>query len=368
MQRFTPYLGIVAGLALFGLTGLFWAGKAIVQNHSSLATTTSSTPFVPAENAVSSSTPVQLAMTARETSAPRVVPSKSLQAMATSRAVSPTGRNLALDAAAPTFLNSLVNILCFGPSKGIHSITGSGVMIDPKGIILTNAHVAQHFLLADRGVTCTVRTGRPAAASYSAKLIYISPQWLKANSRSFIEEGPSGTGEYDFALLAVDSSETASPLPALFTHVPLAKMAPQPGAPVLIGSYAAQFLETDQILSNLYSTLVTGSVKDVYTFGKNTIDLLALGASAAAQSGSSGGGVVDETGKLVGTITTTSAIVGDSSTRAVDAISASYIRAEFAKETGGSLDTLLAESTATAIASFAAAAPTLEAILTAHLQ
>src|SRR3989344_252919 len=43
---------------------------------------------------------------------------------------------------------AVVNILCITGSGGpLNSISGSGVIIDPRGIILTNAHVAQYFLL-----------------------------------------------------------------------------------------------------------------------------------------------------------------------------------------------------------------------------
>lgn len=98
----------------------------------------------------------------------------------------------------------------------------------------------------------------------------------------------------------------------------------------------------------------------------NTIDVLALGGSVAAQEGSSGGGVADASGKLVGTITT-STVSGATDTRSLSAISASYIRAEYANETGRALDLLLAKPTDTSINDFASQIKTLEAIITANL-
>ncbi len=248
----------------------------------------------------------------------------------------------------------------------LHSISGSGVFIDSKGIILTNAHIAQYFLLANRNVSCTIRSGSPATKSYSAALIYISRAWLQANASVLTQSAPSGTGEYDFALLAVTKSATVATLPTQFPSLPLAQTPPQKDTPVIIASYGAQFLGSSQIQSALFPTIVFGSVKDVFTFAQNTIDVVALGGSAAAQEGSSGGGVANAFGELVGTITT-STIEGDTSTRSLSAITASYIRAEYASETGKALDLLLAEPTSVSVADFAPQISELESILTAHL-
>ena len=163
-----------------------------------------------------------------------------------------------------------------------------------------------------------------------------------------------------------NSFRSSNSLPSSFPSLPLATTPSNTGTPVIIASYGAQFLESNQITSDLFPTVVFGSVKDIFTFAKNTIDVLALGGSAAAQEGSSGGGVADQSGKLVGTITT-STISGATNTRSLDAITASYIRAEYASEMGSALDLLLAESPAIAIADFAPHIPKLESIITANL-
>ncbi|MFI5260225.1 MAG: serine protease [Candidatus Paceibacteria bacterium] len=261
-----------------------------------------------------------------------------------------------------------MNILCYAPvGSKLQSISGSGIFIDPKGIILTNAHVAQYFLLADRGVSCSIRAGSPAIDEYKASLIYISPSWIHANSAVLSQAAPIGTGEYDFALIAITQSETSAALPSSFPYIPLAMMPPNKGTPIVIASFGAQFLNYTQIQSALSPTVVFGSVKDVFTFGTNTIDALNLGGSAAAQEGSSGGGLADATGALVGTITT-STIVGSTSDRSLSAITASYIRSEYSTEMGGSsLDVLLSVPTASSIADFATQIPMLESIITATL-
>lgn len=272
-----------------------------------------------------------------------------------------------LDVSASALRGVLVNILCYAPSgSGVHSISGSGIFVDPKGIILTNAHIAQYFLLADRGVSCKVRSGSPATDQYAAGLIYIPPAWITANASLLTQANPSGTGEYDFAFIGVTKSLTATALPSSFPSMPLATLPLVTGVPIVIGSYGAQFLESSQIQSNLFPTVVFGSVKNIFTFATSTIDVLALGGSAAAQEGSSGGGVANALGEIAGTITT-STMEGATDTRQLNAITASYIRSAFLAETGLSLDTLLSMPVEAAIASFASTATGLRATLNSHL-
>jgi hypothetical protein len=294
------------------------------------------------------------------------VAKKAVPVAATALPISAT--TLSSDDVAAELHGALVNILCIGVigRSSPRLISGSGVFIDSKGVILTNAHVAQYFLLDDRGIDCAIRTGEPAAVSYIAALIFISPAWLTANPGVITETLPTGTGEYDFALLAVTGSATKNPLPPLFPSVSLATVPPAVGTPIIIASYGSQFLTQSQLRSELLQTFVFSSVKDILTFGTNTIDILALGGSSAAQEGSSGGGVIDASGMLVGTITT-STVEGATSTRSLNAVAASYIRAEYARETGQPLDLLLAEPTATAIANFASQIPELESIITTNL-
>ncbi len=279
----------------------------------------------------------------------------------------PAPSNAELDAAASLLRAALVNIICTVPAaSGLHSISGSGIFVDPKGIILTNAHIAQYFLLADRGAVCTIRSGSPAVERYSAALMYISPLWLRANASVITQKEQSGTGEYDFALLAVSKSANRDALPDTFPSIPLAIAPVTTLTPVVIASYGAQFLDSSQIQSNLFPIVVFGSVKDVFTFAINTIDVLALGGSAAAQEGSSGGGVANAFGKLVGSITT-STVTGDTASRSLHALTASYIRAQYANETGSAIDLLLERPIATSLSTFAQKIPELGAIITAQL-
>ncbi len=378
MNRLASYIGIIAALSL----GIFMASLFDSQTMLHTLTTTSSStlsvipstsPLPPEEGGGASVTPSVTTIPKKKTTPPPTVTPVITSAPPVAKPIStptpsPTPVTTeALDASASVLRNALVNIICYAPQGSVlHSISGSGVFIDPKGIILTNAHIAQYFLFANQGISCAIRSGGPAIDKYTAALIYISPLWIKENASLLTQSTPSGTGEYDFALLAVTKSSTSAPVPAQFPFIPLAQEPPLPGTPIVIGSYGAQFLGSNQVQSSLFPTIVFGSIKKVYTFVRTTIDVLALGGSAAAQEGSSGGGVANALGMLVGTITT-STIEGDTSTRSLSAITASYIRAEYASESGKALDLLLTEPTSISIANFASRIPALEAMLEAHL-
>ena len=382
-SRFAPYLGIVAALALGIVVLDFSSTMSVVRPPAPGARTASSTLAVlpsftlpdislPAISqvveAVATTAPIQKKKIATSTSPVPVAPAAPVATSpAPESAPSASSGDSGLDAAATALRGALVNIICYVPfGSGLHSISGSGIIIDAKGVILTNAHIAQYFLLADRGASCTIRTGSPATDRYKAALMYLPPAWISANASVITQAQPSGTGEYDFALLAITKSATAASLPGAFSFVPLAVQPPGAGTPVVIASYGAQFLQSSQIQSALSPTIVFGSVKAVFTFATRTIDVLALGGSAAAQEGSSGGGVADASGSLVGTITT-STVEGSTDTRSLSAITASYIRSEYANETGEALDLLLARDPATAAAGFASRIPELESVLTAQL-
>ncbi|MEK7201771.1 MAG: hypothetical protein AAB737_04005, partial [Patescibacteria group bacterium] len=245
MKRFVPYLGIVAGLSFFVFVAAF-INEPLNRQPAKIPTASSTLSVVPSYTVPTITLPSleQIASSTEGTPAPqekvvppvkKMIPPASVPAAAPASApVSvPTNPlppvktqaelNAELDAVASTVRSTLVNILCYAPAgSNIRSISGSGIFVDSKGIILTNAHIAQYFLLADRGVGCTIRVGSPAVDTYKASLIYISPSWLKANPSVLTKEAPSGTGEYDFAFLAVSGSTSGSTLPSSFPSIPLA--------------------------------------------------------------------------------------------------------------------------------------------------
>jgi hypothetical protein len=252
-----------------------------------------------------------------------------------------------LAAAGGSLLRSTVNIVCVSGNPSIPSISGSGVIIDSRGIILTAAHVAQVLALEDylgpRQVSCIIRGGSPARREYLAEPIYISPLWVAANPKTLTTTSPRGTGENDFALLGITATATSTPLPSSYSAIPLFSGQSAAGEPVAIGSYGAEYLSSTDLNYSLYPILVFGSIQQRFTFTNDSEDLLSIVGSAASQEGSSGGGIINTDGRLIGEITTSS-IAGDLSTRSLNAVTIGHIRRSYANDTGNSLDAVLAGS------------------------
>jgi hypothetical protein len=242
--------------------------------------------------------------------------------------------------------SAVVNILCNTAQDGLRPLSGSGMIIDDRGVILTNAHIGQYFLLRDfpkkDNVDCIIRAGAPAHAMYRGELLFISPPWVEANKKNITEEDPTGTGENDFALILITSSVNAGErLPATFPHVSYNTEdinADTDGLDnfVIVG-YPAGFLGSLDIYQNLFISSTVSQLKKLYTFKEKTIDLLSFGGSVLAQKGASGGGVVRQKDEaLVGIVVTTTEAktTGD---RDLHAISISHINRSIEASTNKTL-------------------------------
>lgn len=253
---------------------------------------------------------------------------------------------------------ALVNIICT-PAKGynVRSTSGTGVIIDSRGIIITVAHVGQNFLLEDYPTkdagSCVIRTGSPARNAYKAELIYLSKSWIEENPEVIVSAAPKGTGEHDFALLAVTGSAGVS-VPASFTAVrpaPAGKTV-KAGDDVSVGSYGAEFLTSSQVRSSLYPTITFGSIKDAYAFSRaNPVDIFSVNAGAAAQQGSSGGGVLNDDNQFLGLITTRT-VRADLSLRDLQALTIDHIRRSFKADTGNDFDSYIRGNLSTLVSGF----------------
>ncbi len=262
-------------------------------------------------------------------------------------------KDVSLQAASERARSVLVNIQCQSRYNTIGKSTGSGVLIDPKGIIVTNAHVAQYFLLDEEvaDTDCIIRTGSPAAPAYDAELIFLSPQWLGRHALSFSQAWSAVNGDYDYAFLIITKSLTDEPLPTAFPYVTLATDQVSVGEQVVIAGYAAEFLSEDLIDHTLYPTVVYGSVKSVQSFAGSNADVLQLGGSAAAQAGSSGGAILGADGTLRGMLTLGSR-QESTEERTFAGISADYIRRTYEKEEGKLLSSLLEMDARSAVNAF----------------
>src|SRR3990167_2595200 len=254
---------------------------------------------------------------------------------------------------------ALVNIFCVTKSGGIFKpASGSGIIIDKRGIILTNAHVAQYFLLKDyleqNFIECIVRVGSPARALYKVEPIFISPSWIQNNADNITQQSPTGTGEDDYALLLItEYTDKNKTLPKIFPFIsPLYNSGDiSIGEDVLLAAYPAGFLSGISIAKDLYISSAITKIIGVFTFKEGALDLFSIGGSIVAQQGSSGGAVVNRKNELLGIIVTSSE-AENTQDRDLRAITIAHINRSFMKDTGFDLQTLFSGNIKAEVAAF----------------
>lgn len=241
-------------------------------------------------------------------------------------------------------LDAIVNIFCTLTTQDyVRTTTGTGFFIDPDGIIVTNAHVAQFLLLEktekEGHTECIVRSGNPAAPKYRASLLYLPPAWVQANAKVIHATVPMGTGERDYALMYVSSSLDNTPLPAQFPALAFStELLPNSAkhSPVLAAGYPASSLIKYGPTANLTPRRATTSISELYTFGSNYADVFSIRGSVVGEEGSSGGPILNDAGEVIGIIVTR----GDDSTEgtgSLRAITISHVDRTLKEETGFSL-------------------------------
>ena len=243
---------------------------------------------------------------------------------------------------------ALVNIICSQNVSGaVTPITGSGVIIDPRGVVITNAHVAQFFLLKDYpiegGLKCVLRTGSPARNMYTAELLYISPEWVSLHAHDITNSLPKGTGEHDYAFLRITGrTDPNAELPTTFPFIPIDINSHNisTGDQVLAAAYPAGFLGGISIQKDLYSVSSIATVGERFTFLENTIDLFSIGGTVVSQGGSSGGAVVSDENKLIGVIVT-STQADTTAERDLRAITTGHIDRALTKNANATIEGLL---------------------------
>lgn len=245
--------------------------------------------------------------------------------------------------------DALVNIFCTFKTKDyIRTTTGTGFFIDPDGIIMTNAHIAQFLLLEKTDsfgdADCIVRSGSPAAPHYRADLLYIPPTWIQENASLIDDAVPMGTGERDYALLYVSEDVENDPLPAKFPALSyndeLLSTAVRNNDVVAAG-YPARDLIKNGASTDLLAKKATTSISELYTFGSNYADVFSVRGSVVGAEGASGGPIIDTEGNVIGMIATRGddSVDGEGSLRA---ITLSHINRTIEEETGFSLTDNLA--------------------------
>lgn len=237
--------------------------------------------------------------------------------------------------------NVVVNIVCVNRiSNRIRLTTGSGVVISPSGIVLTNAHVANSFLFNDKTSEdyqeCTLRRENIPTYGFNADLVYISNDWINQNLDFFTARNPKGTGEEDYALLAITSNTNqALSLPDNFEYAPLLTSDSniKEGVKVVAAGYPGTSSGIFEIDSNSSLKIAETFVDEVFTFETYSVDIVSTGPNNVAQKGASGGGVFDGNDLLGITVTTDN--TGEGSF--INAITSPYILRDFNKDTGKKL-------------------------------
>lgn len=252
---------------------------------------------------------------------------------------------------------ALVNIFCTPHGGSLNPISGSGVLIDPRGVVLTNAHVAQYVLLSETplvDLTCNVRMGAPAYPRFTPQVLAISHEWVVEHASEINSHKRAGTGEHDWALLRLlPLSTNPAPLPPALPYL-TPDTRPAIGFvddQVLAAGYPAEFVGGSIVQANLFPVSSISPIQQLLTFSSGSVDLISLGSVIEAQGGSSGGPVVNQWDKLIGIITTTS----DGTTtadRSLRAVTLDYIDTDVTRETGQTLASLLSADLDTLRTSF----------------
>lgn len=345
---------------------------AVASSTESIATTTAATSSAQKKSAATS-TPVKVSTAEKPSNRATDSTSPSNGAIATRVQDAYSTKPFSFDEVNVAARAAVVNIMCLPRSGGgLHPISGSGVIIDSRGIILTNSHVAQYVLLSESpsvDLRCYIRNGSPAAIRWTPSVLFMPRAWVQLHAAELNQAHPSGTGEHDYALLYISASADGSPLPASFPAlVPDTREGIGfTGDSALVASYPAEFVG-DAARNDLYAAASVTTIGPLLTFGTSSVDAISVGGVIEAQSGSSGGAVVNAWERLIGIITTTSS--GQTTAqRDLRAITLSYINRDLKIQSGLNLAQVLASDPAELTAQFTKEeAPSLLALLTAQLR
>jgi len=243
--------------------------------------------------------------------------------------------------------NVVVNIVCLEKTKTYTRLSsGSGVIISPAGIILTNAHVTYPFLRTAQfdssTYSCTVRRENIPNYGYNAELVYYPIDWLVRNSEVIKEATPVGTGENDYALLHITSALGPVPKASAFPYASVGVTSKDliTKISVTAAGYPSQNSGVFELDTHPGLKIAQTIIADFFTFGTRSYDVLQTGVNTVAHRGSSGGGIFLNN-SLYGIVVTTNT---NSEGSYINALTLPYIKEDFERDTGTSFDSFINSS------------------------
>lgn len=246
--------------------------------------------------------------------------------------------------------NTTVNLACVRKEgSALRISSGTGVVISPDGLILTDAHVAYFFLLGEDGVGCSITHPSFPIFGYPGQVVYISPDWVRENRAVIGGTHTTASGEEDYAFVAFAPGSAPASLGALrYAPISLAEPVAETGDRVTVAGYPGVAATPEGYGSSSRLKVDEVMVEDVDSFGGSSVDILQTSRTDVAGSGSSGGGAFLD-GKLVG-ITVTIYRLG--SGYGINSLSLPWINRDLKRDASVSISELIAEDPDAAAASF----------------
>lgn len=252
-----------------------------------------------------------------------------------------------------TIENVLVNIICTENENNYISVnTGSGVIISADGVVITNAHVGQYFLLDKEldNYNCALYQENIPTYGYVADLLYISPDWIEENKEVITSANPRGTGENDYALLYITKNTNPSlSKPNSFNYAQLnTTYQAEIGDDITVAGFPGAPASIVDLNRSVQLKKDSTYIEDIFTFKDNQIDVISTDPTHVAARGASGGGVF-RNNNLIALIVTTG---GSKENAYINAITANYINRDLQKDFGLSLSTLISGNLKTKVIDF----------------
>ena len=215
------------------------------------------------------------------------------------------------------YASAVIQVFCMTPEE---YFSASGVIVNDRGLVLTNAHVAE--IMQKVGVqNCQARHGNPANAFASLEVVFSADTNAKINDTK--------VPQHDFAFLKLVNHREAFHVADLTLD-----MAPD-GQTVLTLGYPSEFLEGNAAADHanlVFSLLVVDGLTN-FDSDHTTADGYIFQGGIALQQGSSGTPIFDRSGNVLAIIfaTTKASTTAD---REGVAIMTSAIDRELVKEVG----------------------------------